>query len=126
MCVVDVVRVGGVGGVVGGGGVAVALASFFPFSFSCPPLFAAWRALQVWGASFEASGARFATCSDDCSVVVWDHGVEGGSGLPSQRWRAACVLSGYHSRTVYVARPCSVHTCFHRRGEYILHMCGPA
>ncbi len=60
---------------------------------------------QVWGAAFESTGARFATCSDDCTVVVWDSGGEGhapGPTAASKRWRAACVLSGYHTRTVYV------------------------
>ncbi|VDO98868.1 unnamed protein product [Soboliphyme baturini] len=54
----------------------------------------------VWGISFTASGSRFASCSADGTVKVW----EKSSSIVADRgheWQCVSTISGYHSRPVY-------------------------
>ncbi|KAK1300960.1 hypothetical protein QJS10_CPB13g01587 [Acorus calamus] len=57
----------------------------------------------VWALSFNSTGDRMVTCSDDLTLKIWDT-----SDNPSQTssgrcgsWKHLCTLSGYHDRTVF-------------------------
>ncbi|XP_071686705.1 protein CIA1 [Rutidosis leptorrhynchoides] len=56
----------------------------------------------VWALSFNYSGDKMATCSDDLTVKVWGVDIarmqSGDSNAP---WRHLCTLSGYHERTIF-------------------------
>lgn len=60
----------------------------------------------VWSISFDATGTRLASCSDDQTVKIWQEykpGNEFGVSCPDNTpiWKCVCTLSGYHSRSVY-------------------------
>ncbi|KAJ6826730.1 protein CIA1 [Iris pallida] len=57
----------------------------------------------VWALSFNSSGDKMVTCSDDLTLKIWDTGYN-----PSQTngdaygsWTNVCSLPGYHDRTVF-------------------------
>ncbi|XP_033125614.1 probable cytosolic iron-sulfur protein assembly protein CIAO1 homolog [Anneissia japonica] len=65
----------------------------------------------VWSISFDASGERLASCSDDRTVKIWrqyepnnQQGILTDGNYPA--WKCVCTLSGYHSRPIY-----SIHWC---------------
>ncbi|KAH7447848.1 hypothetical protein KP509_01G123800 [Ceratopteris richardii] len=53
----------------------------------------------VWTVSFDASGHRLVSCSDDLSLKIWDSH----SNLLSEGnlWKHLCTISGYHDRTIF-------------------------
>jgi WD40 repeat protein len=60
----------------------------------------------VWSVTFDKSGERLASCSDDKSVKIWQayhpgnqEGVVTSDNNP--KWKGVCTLSGYHSRTIF-------------------------
>ncbi|XP_019531895.3 probable cytosolic iron-sulfur protein assembly protein Ciao1 [Aedes albopictus] len=60
----------------------------------------------VWSISFDGSGKRMASCSDDQTVKIWQEykpGNEFGVSCPDNTpvWKCVCTLAGYHSRSVY-------------------------
>lgn len=60
----------------------------------------------VWSLSFDATGTRLATCSDDQTVKIWQQykpGNQAGIATPDNLpvWKCVCTLSGYHTRTIY-------------------------
>lgn len=61
----------------------------------------------VWSISFDATGRRLASCSDDQTVRIWQEykpGNEFGVACPDGKtpvWKCVCTLSGFHSRAVY-------------------------
>ncbi|XP_055311430.1 probable cytosolic iron-sulfur protein assembly protein Ciao1 [Sitodiplosis mosellana] len=60
----------------------------------------------VWSISFDKSGKRLASCSDDRTVRIWqayEPGNEEGIATPDNAtvWKCVCILSGYHTRSVY-------------------------
>lgn len=65
------------------------------------------HANTVWNASFNSVGDKFATCSQDCSVIIWaqnkeynqDAALASVKGTP--QWEAIQVLENVHSRTIY-------------------------
>ena len=48
----------------------------------------------VWSLSFDRSGDRLVSCSEDKTVKVWER-------TKDARWKCSCTLSGYHERAVY-------------------------
>lgn len=60
----------------------------------------------VWSLSFDHTGTRLATCSDDQTVKIWKEYLPNNpEGIPTPDnepvWKCVCTLSGYHTRTVY-------------------------
>ena len=60
----------------------------------------------VWSLSFNSTGDRIASCSDDQTVKIWQEykpGNEAGIPTPNDEpvWKCVCTLSGYHTRTIY-------------------------
>lgn len=60
----------------------------------------------VWSLSWDKTGNRIATCSDDQTVKIWREykpGNETGVATPNNVpvWKCICTLSGYHTRTIY-------------------------
>lgn len=55
----------------------------------------------VWAISFDASGDRLASCSEDKTVKVWARARGAGSGEGASQWKPSCALSGFHDRAVY-------------------------
>lgn len=60
----------------------------------------------VWSLSFDASGHRLASCSDDCTVKIWQEYQPGNSeGIITPEkdpvWKCVCTISGYHNRCIY-------------------------
>lgn len=60
----------------------------------------------VWGVTFNESGTRIASCSDDKTVKIWQEYPPGNQqGIVTEgntpAWKCVCTLSGYHNRTVY-------------------------
>ncbi|KAL1822544.1 hypothetical protein DCAR_0310361 [Daucus carota subsp. sativus] len=56
----------------------------------------------VWSISFNATGDKMVTSSDDLSIKVWGADivrVQSGEGYAP--WKHLCTLSGYHDRTVF-------------------------
>ncbi|XP_020114861.1 protein CIA1 [Ananas comosus] len=50
----------------------------------------------VWALSFNTTGDRMVTCSDDLTLKIWNTGLE-----DYDSWRHLCTLSGYHDRTIF-------------------------
>lgn len=60
----------------------------------------------VWSLSFDQSGRRLASCSDDTTVKIWQEYLPGNEeGVATvdgeNTWKCVCTMSGYHMRTVY-------------------------
>lgn len=51
----------------------------------------------VWGLSFEESGERMVSCSDDCTLRVWSCTSKDGEAW----WRLLTTASGCHERTIF-------------------------
>lgn len=61
----------------------------------------------VWSLSFDATGDRLVTCSDDATLKIWKEYKQGNNAgiavSPNGQsvWKCVCTLSGYHTRTIY-------------------------
>lgn len=60
----------------------------------------------VWSIAFDKTGSRLASCSDDCTVKIWqEYKPNNQEGIPTKdgdsTWKCVCTLSGYHTRTIY-------------------------
>lgn len=57
----------------------------------------------VWAISFNSSGDRMVTCSDDVTLKIWDTSKNPTqtSGDGNGSWRHISTLSGYHERTIF-------------------------
>lgn len=60
----------------------------------------------VWSISFDGSGNRLASCSDDRTVKIWQcymPGNEEGIATPDgdMVWKCVCTISGHHTRSIY-------------------------
>lgn len=60
----------------------------------------------VWSLSFDSTGDRLVTCSDDKTLKIWQQyepGNDRGIVTPEDEpvWKCVCTLSGYHTRTIY-------------------------
>lgn len=60
----------------------------------------------VWSLSFDRTGTRLATCSDDQTVKIWKEYLPNNpEGIPTPDnepvWKCVCTLSGYHTRSIY-------------------------
>ncbi|XP_062516159.1 probable cytosolic iron-sulfur protein assembly protein CIAO1 homolog [Corticium candelabrum] len=60
----------------------------------------------VWSITFDQSGNRLASCSDDKTVKIWQayhpgnqEGVVTSGNNP--KWKCICTVSGHHSRTIF-------------------------
>ncbi|KAL9332092.1 hypothetical protein ACSQ67_001702 [Phaseolus vulgaris] len=65
-------------------------------------LFVSGHTSTVWALSFNASGDKMVSCSDDLTVKVWgteNIGIQSGGGFAP--WRHLCTLTGYHDRTIF-------------------------
>lgn len=67
----------------------------------------------VWSISFDGTGERLASCSDDRTVRIWQSYAPGNvEGIPTpdneSAWRCVCTLSGYHTRSVYDVSWCKM------------------
>lgn len=55
----------------------------------------------VWAVSFNATGDRMVTCSDDLTLVIWDTSADLTGGEDSTKWKHLTTVSGYHDRTIF-------------------------
>lgn len=60
----------------------------------------------VWSISFDGTGNRLASCSDDRTVKIWQcymPGNEEGIATPDgdMVWKCVCTISGHHTRSIY-------------------------
>uniref|UniRef100_UPI00358ED739 probable cytosolic iron-sulfur protein assembly protein CIAO1 n=1 Tax=Myxine glutinosa TaxID=7769 RepID=UPI00358ED739 len=57
----------------------------------------------VWSLSFDGAGQRFASCSDDRTVRIWQEFPQDddASTRSAPKWKCVCTLSGYHTRVIY-------------------------
>lgn len=60
----------------------------------------------VWSLTFDKTGSRIASCSDDKTVKIWQEYPPGNSeGVATKdnesAWKCVCTLGGYHLRTIY-------------------------
>ncbi|XBI12510.1 hypothetical protein VPH35_139376 [Triticum aestivum] len=58
----------------------------------------------VWSISFNQKGDRMVTCSDDCTLKIWDASIDLSqptTGEGHESWRHISTLSGYHGRTIF-------------------------
>ncbi|XP_044432093.1 protein CIA1 isoform X1 [Triticum aestivum] len=58
----------------------------------------------VWSISFNQKGDRMVTCSDDCTLKIWDTSIDLSQptiGEGHDSWRHISTLSGYHGRTIF-------------------------
>ncbi|XKL68529.1 hypothetical protein PGB90_004020 [Kerria lacca] len=67
----------------------------------------------VWSIAFDASGKRLASCSDDCTVKIWqEYKPNNPYGIITPNddsvWKCVCTLSGFHSRTIYDISWCHI------------------
>lgn len=53
----------------------------------------------VWAISFNSSGDRLVSCSDDLTLMVWD--TTGHPLANNDTWKHLCTISGYHDRTIF-------------------------
>ena len=66
----------------------------------------AYHTSTVWSLSFDQTGERIVTCSDDKTLKIWQqYEPDNDKGIPTPDnepvWKCVCTLSGYHSRTIY-------------------------
>ncbi|KAF7997339.1 hypothetical protein HCN44_005616 [Aphidius gifuensis] len=76
----------------------------------------------VWSLSFDNTGSRIVTCSDDKNLKIWQEYKPGNDTMiPTPDnisvWKCVCTLSGYHTRTIY-----DVDWC--KKSGLILTACG--
>lgn len=67
----------------------------------------------VWSISFDKTGSRFASVSDDKTLKIWkEFKPNNKEGIPTPEnesvWKCVCTLSGYHNRTIYDVSWCSL------------------
>lgn len=60
----------------------------------------------VWSIAFDATGKRLVSCSDDCTLKIWqayEPNNSYGVATPDNEtvWKCVCTISGYHNRTIY-------------------------
>lgn len=60
----------------------------------------------MWSISFDKTGTRLASCSDDKTVKIWKEYLPGNQqGIVTVNndptWKCVCTLSGHHNRPVY-------------------------
>ncbi|KAI5015180.1 hypothetical protein ZWY2020_056570 [Hordeum vulgare] len=58
----------------------------------------------VWSVSFNQKGDRMVTCSDDCTLKIWDTSVDLSqptTGEGHESWQHLSTLSGYHGLTIF-------------------------
>ncbi|TQD88988.1 hypothetical protein C1H46_025495 [Malus baccata] len=55
----------------------------------------------IWALSFNASGDKMVTCSDDLTLKIWGSDDAKMSADGFAPWRHLCTLSGYHDRTIF-------------------------
>ncbi|KAH8935611.1 hypothetical protein BDL97_17G037900 [Sphagnum fallax] len=57
----------------------------------------------VWGISFNATGDRMVSCSDDLTLMVWDTSADcvSTSADGVAPWKHLATISGYHDRTIF-------------------------
>lgn len=67
----------------------------------------------VWSLTFDKTGKRLATCSDDKTVKIWqEYDPDNQEGVivsdQESTWKCVCTLSGYHTRCIYDITWCHV------------------
>lgn len=60
----------------------------------------------VWKISFDQTGHRMVSCSDDKTLKIWQEYLPGNpEGIDTtgkeSAWKCVCTLSGYHDRVIY-------------------------
>eukprot|EP00850_Spirogloea_muscicola_P020094 SM000207S06169 [mRNA] locus=s207:59623:62027:- [translate_table: standard] len=55
------------------------------------------HASTVWAVAFDRDGSRLASCSDDCTVMIWDTS----SDVAAAPWKHLQTIAGTHNRTIF-------------------------